>query len=96
MLKAAFQRELTLFQNWYNGERPHSTLQGATPDEVYFNKQLAYKSPRFEPREAWPRGSPCARPQTLVKGQPGVCLELTVKFVAGRRHLPRISLQRVA
>lgn len=96
MSKAAFQRELTLFQNWYNGEKPHSTLDGATPDEIYFGRMPVCQAPRFEPRTAWPRGLPCARPKTLIKGQPGVRLELTVEFIAGLRHLPRIRLQRVA
>jgi hypothetical protein len=42
------------------------------------------------------RGSPCARPQTLIKGQPGARIELTVTFEAGRRHLPVVTLRRVA
>jgi hypothetical protein len=29
-------------------------------------------------------------------GQPGVRLELAVTFQAGRRHLPVVTLQRVA
>ena len=96
MVKRTFQRELTLFQDWYNAERPHSTLEGTTPDEIYFGRKPACRASRFEPREAWPRRSPCARPQTLIKGQPGVRLEIRVEFIAGRRHLPRIRLQRVA
>jgi transposase InsO family protein len=87
LLHRSFQRELQLFGQWYNADRPHGTLQGATPDEVYFRHRPACRSPRFEPRAAWPRGSPCAQPQALVKGQPGVRLELTVDFVAQRRCL---------
>ncbi|MCX5671032.1 MAG: hypothetical protein NTU94_06905 [Planctomycetota bacterium] len=37
-----------------------------------------------------------ARPQTLIKGQPGVRIELAVTFEAGRRHLPVVTLRRVA
>jgi putative transposase len=96
LLRRSFQRELQLFQRWFNQERPHSTLAGATPDEVYFGRRHACRAPRFEPRVAWPRGSPCARPQVLVKGQPGVCLQLTVAFVARHRHLPRVTLSRAA
>ena len=40
--------------------------------------------------------SPCAKPQVLVKGQPGVRLELAVTFQGGRRHLPVVTLRRVA
>lgn len=96
LLRNAFRRELDLFIDWYNADRPHMTLHGATPDEVYFGERPACRRPRFEPRPAWPRGSPCARPQTLVKGQPGVQLALSVDFVCHRRHLPRVTLRRAA
>lgn len=52
------------------------TLKGKTPDEVYSRQGPANELPRFVPRKRWPRGSPCATPQTLVKGQRGVKLEL--------------------
>jgi putative transposase len=96
LVRHSFLRQLTLFISWYNQSRPHTTLQGATPDEVYFNRKPANRQPRFEPRTAWPRGSPCAAPQTLVMGQPGVNLDLKVKFPAGRRHLPVVTLTRAA
>jgi hypothetical protein len=96
LLQRSFRRELTLFFNWYNQERPHTTLRGATPNEVYFDQRPACQLPRFEPRPHWPRGSPCAKPQTLVNGQPGVDLELKVQFAARRRHLPRVTLNRTA
>jgi hypothetical protein len=92
----SFRREVISFIAWYNQHRPHNTLNGATPDEVYFGRRPACRAPRFEPRGAWPRGSPCARPQTLVKGQAGVQLSVKVTFVTGRRHLPRVTLTRVA
>jgi hypothetical protein len=79
---------------WYNGHRPHTSLDGRTPDEVYFNLRPANRQPRFEPRARWPRGSPCARPRVLVKGAPGDCPELTVRFHANRKHLPIVILRR--
>jgi putative transposase len=96
ILQRSFRRELSLFGDWYNQDRPHMSLDGATPDEVYFNRWPACRAPRFEPRARWPRGSPCAKPQTLVKGQPGVVLDLEVEFVARRHHLPRVTLRRAA
>jgi len=81
---------------WYNQHRPHTTLGARTPNEVYFGRYAANRKPRFEPRPRWPRGSPCARPQVLVKGQPGAHLELEVRFHAGRKHLPIVSLRRAA
>ena len=93
---ASFVRELRLFSHWYNGNRAHTTLGGATPDEVYFKRRPACRQPRLEPRPAWPRSSPCARPQVLVKGQPGARLQLEVTFNAGRPHLPRVTITRAA
>jgi putative transposase len=95
-VRRAFQRELSLFIDWYNEHRPHDTVLGATPNEVYFKRRRANQAPRFEPRAAYPRGSPCAKPRTPVKGQPGVFLDFEVSFVSGRRHLPRVTLRRVA
>jgi hypothetical protein len=83
-------------------------VTGAAPHERYSPKHPANRAPRFaserrgdpplsggaEPR--WPRGSPCAKPQTLIKGQPGTRIELAVMFEAGRKHLPVITLRRVA
>lgn len=91
-----FQREVRFFLAWYNADRPHMTLNGATPDEVYFGRKQAGRQPRFEPRPAWPRAASCAAPQVLVKGQPGVKLEIGVSFLAHRRHLPRVKLTRAA
>jgi len=76
--------------------RPHTALAGRTPNEVYFGRRPANSVPQSEPRPRWPRGSSCAKPRTLVKGKPGVRLELAVTFEAGRKHLPIISLKRVA
>ena len=95
-LRRSFQRELQLFFLWYNGDRPHATLEGATPDEIYFRRRPACRAPRFEPRAAWPRASPCSKSQVLVKGRSGVHLDLTAEFIAGRRHLPIVKLKRVA
>src|SRR5438034_629466 len=77
--EAMRQERLSLVE-WYNQFRPHMTLKGATPNEVYFGRFPANRRPRLEPRPHWPRGSPCAVPQVLVAGQPGD------KFVLERRH----------
>jgi hypothetical protein len=80
----------------FDGIDMHTTLKGATPEEVYAGRRPACKRPRFEPRPAWPRGARCAKPQVLVKGQPGIRLELCVAFVAQHRHLPRVTVDRAA
>ena len=94
--REAFQRELDLALAWYNRHRPHTWLGGKTPDEVYYGQFPANRRPRHEPRERWPRGSPCARPWALVRGSPGARLQMHVSFVNGHKHLPLISLCRAA
>ena len=68
--------------------RPHQGLTGRTPDEVYFDREPAIEKPRSEPRAKWPRDSGCAMPYVLVKGRCGVRLELEVRYLEGRNHLP--------
>jgi len=91
-----FRKELSWFTLWYNQHRPHTTLGGGTPEEVYLQQRPANRSPRFEPRALWPRPAPCALPQVLVKGQPGVQIELAVSYQHGRKHLPVATLRRAA
>jgi transposase InsO family protein len=94
--RASFRNELQRFVAWYNEHRPHSALDGCTPDEVYHDLPPANRRPRCEPRPKWPRRSRCAKPQTLVAGQPGARFSLTIDFVQGRQHLPVVSLLRAA
>ena len=93
---AAFELELALYISWYNSYRPHTRLGAATPDEIYHHRRPASRAPRLEPRSRWPRRSRCAGPQTLVRGQPGARLDLSVHFHAERRHLPIVTLKRAA
>jgi len=94
--RKAFRRELLSFLDWYNEYRPHMRLDGRTPNEVYFRQRPANRCPRVEPRKGWPRGSPCARPCTLVAGKPGDRFDLEVDYFGGCRHLPIVSLKRAA
>jgi transposase InsO family protein len=94
--RAAFRKKLLLFVEWYNGHRPHSTLDARTPDEVYFHLPPACRAPRVEPRRRWPRGAPCAGPQAPVRGRRGQRLGLTVSYLAGRKHLPIVELKKAA
>ena len=94
--RAGLVHELGHYVAWFNADRPHEWLRGRTPDEVYFGVMPAVRKPRFEPRPRWPRRSPCARPQALVRGRPGAVLELRVDYRAGRKHLPIVSLKRAA
>lgn len=91
-----FVGELSLFAAWYNGERPHTILGARTPDEVYFDRPAACTRSRFEPRQRWPRGSPCAGPQAPIEGRRGARVDIEVSYLSGRKHLPIVRLQRAA
>jgi hypothetical protein len=93
---STFDQDLGLYFAWFNGHRPHTRLGAATPDEIYFHQRPAARAPRFEPRTRWPRRAPCALPRTLIRGQPGVRLDLDLRYLGGRRYLPIVTLKRVA
>jgi putative transposase len=80
----AMRSELEAYATWYNRHRPHVTLGGRTPHEVFAELPLPRR--RYETRPRWP-----GRGARIVKG-----LQLAVGHVAGRRHLPIIELRRVA
>ena len=94
--KAAFEQEVSLVIAWYNEHRPHDTLGGKTPNEVYFSRPAANEQPRLEPRERWPRGSPCARPLVDIQGEPGDAIVVRIDCLEGRRHLPIVRARRAA
>ena len=96
LARAAFGRELDQYLAWYNAERPHSRFGARTPDEIYFGRFPACRKPRFETRARWRRSSPCAAPHALIRGRLGIAIELSVEYRGGRKHLPVVSLRRVA
>ncbi|MCH8045773.1 MAG: transposase, partial [Planctomycetes bacterium] len=94
--RETFRGELVAFIDWYNEYRPHTTLGGKTPEEVYHHRYPANRRPRIEPRQRWPRGAPCAKPQTLIAGKSGQRFEMVVNFHKKQRHLPVVKLNRAA
>jgi transposase InsO family protein len=89
-----FLRQILETAQWYNEHRTHTWLRGKTPNEVYLGTFPANRRPRYETRARWPRGSPCAQPWALVRGSSGVKLTLEVRYHAGRKHLPIVTLKR--
>ena len=94
--QAQFEREVGCIIEWYNEHRPHDTLGGKTPNEVYFSRPPANEQPRIEPRQHWPRGSPCAKPQVSFGGEPGDPVIFEIDCHEGRRHLTVIGARRAA
>ena len=89
-------RDLSWLLDWYNRHRPHTTLGGQTPDEVYSQAFPANRRPRLEPRLGWPRPSACAKPQVLVAGQPGAKFSIEIEHFHGNVNLPIVRLRRAA
>ncbi len=92
----AFLQQLKDIVDWYNSARPHESLDGCTPDEIFFSLPKANEQPRIEPRPEYPRGSPCASPQAEVQGDPGDPFTVEIEAFRGRRYLPVIRIQRAA
>ena len=90
------RRELSLYTAWFNESRPHQGLEGLTPREVYESCAAANALSRLEPRARWPGHSPCAAPQTNVRGRAGARMVCVVTLLRGRRHLPVVELKEAA
>jgi putative transposase len=91
-----FRNEIRAVVGWYNEYRPNTSLRGQTPNEIYFRRFPANRKPRYEPRDKWPRGSPCAKPWSLARPKPGADLQLLVEFQSGNKSLPVVRIQRAA
>ncbi len=88
--------ELLRFMEWYNFVRPHMSLAGATPAEVYHARRPANRRRRFEPRARYPARSPCAAPQITIRGERGCKLRLIVSNFEAASHLPLVEIERAA
>ena len=84
------------FIRWYNECRPHSSLAGATPREVYERRSPANRRPRFEPRARYPGDGACAAPRVAARVRSGAELRLVVSQFEGAEHLPVVDLERAA
>jgi putative transposase len=82
----AMRHEIDLYAAWYNTERPHMSLAGKTPREVYKGRRA--KRRPLEPRPRWPHG--------LARRAHGAQATLKVSYLEGRRHLPVIELRGAA
>jgi transposase InsO family protein len=90
----AFQLELTNYFCWYNEVRPHQSLGGRTPNEVYLSIPSARDGPKFETRSKLRKLKGHRKNGHKVTGANE--LRLVVDYLEGRRHLPIVSLKRAA
>jgi transposase InsO family protein len=83
-------REVDLFVDWYNTERPHMSLRGATPSEIERGVRSARDGPRFETRKSYPTRD------VELRADAGTAVELCVRCCEGRAHLPVIEVRAAA
>jgi len=84
----SMRAELSAYASWFNEHRPHQSLDGRTPLEVYDDLVPANAVRRFEPRTNWPTPS---EPNAAAVGT-----ALVVTYHEDRRHLPIIELKQAA
>ena len=92
--QSEFEHKLSLWSTWYNSHRPHMSLNGRTPDEVFFKKRAANTLPRIEPRVGLKHSSPCAAPRVMMAGKAGRKVNIQLSFLEGRQHLPILNVLR--
>jgi putative transposase len=89
--RTAMQAEVEAFIGWYNAFRPHESLRGATPHEIYRRVRPARDGPRFEIRARYP-----TRRGEKLRGEKGAVIKLVTGHHEGRAHLPVIRLRSAA
>jgi hypothetical protein len=94
--KGAVERELSLYCDWYNGERPHTSLDGATPGEIHDGVKPASKREQLGLRTRPTSGRATEATRARRSGRRNAEIELIVEYLDGRRHLPVVSLRSAA
>jgi hypothetical protein len=90
------RQEIACYAHWYNEHRPHQSLDGATPLELYEGITAVNLKPRYEPRRQWPAEAPCAAPYAPPKPDQGTPLILVIRFADRHKKLPIIELRQAA
>jgi transposase InsO family protein len=90
----AFCASLARLEDWYNEVRPHSSMSGATPNEVFNRRRPVNRRRRFEPRPRYPAKGACAAPRVPARAKVGARLELVATPFRGARHLAQVEIRR--
>jgi transposase InsO family protein len=90
----AFCASLARLEDWYNEVRPHASMGGATPDELFHGRRPANRRRRFEPRARYPARGACAAPWVQARAKIGARLDLVATPFRGARHLAQVEIRR--
>ena len=93
--RKAMEEETRLFFEWYNEYRPHTSLKGRTPNEVFFHRRAKNALPRIETRPLVSHSTPCASPRMMIAGKAGAKVKAKFEFHGGRSHLPVLHIERI-
>jgi putative transposase len=91
---STFCASLARLEDWYNEVRPHSSLGGGTPDEVFHGRRPINRRSRFEPRARYPAKGACAAPWAPARAKIGARLDLVATPFRGARHLAHVEIRR--
>jgi putative transposase len=87
--------ETKLFFDWYNAYRPHTTLNGKTPNEVSYHRHATNAKHRIETHPNVKHATLCAKPRMCIANQSGTKIKLRLEFLEGRLYLPIIRVERI-
>ena len=92
---APLQDELLRHVAWYNEYRPHQSLAGRTPNEIYDGTRSARDASRFETRTE-PRNGKNDAIDEQDQVEYVTKLRLVVSQLDCRSHVPIVKLERAA
>ena len=93
--RKAMEDKTRLFFEWYNEYRPHTSLKGRTPNEVFFHRRAKNTLPRIETRPSVSHSTPCASPRIMIADKAGVKVKAKFEILGGRSHLPVLHIERI-
>jgi hypothetical protein len=71
------------------------TLNGKTPNEVYYHRHAANAKPRIATRSKAKHSTPCAKPSMCIADKSETKIKLHLEFLEGRLYLPIIRVERI-